>query len=299
MAPKKNDDDATALRAINVSLAQLKPSKEVTAMIERWCCCIQDLSVKATMLANQCIMDEKLTAEEASMYFENVSWWEHHMKIWTTLSGCEYADLLTRGRDALMARKPFELSYVKNMSEVINFAATQMKTMASNMMASRYMPLVKAAFRRDAIILMRKGLHMTSIQRHAFEKYCMDRFKEVAFPGMASQKSSPNSKKSDAKITAAREMAATIGPHYDQVIAKWEAAVPQYFEWCRKRASVQSEVDIFKGQLLEMDKYAKLKELNDIKSKNLTGDQKRSKDAFNKQLNKEVSAHRSTTVVYC
>ena len=293
MAPKKHGKDETALHAINVSLAQLKPIKEVTEMIERWSCCMQDLSVKATMLANQCIVDEKLTPEEASMYFQNVSWWEHHMKIWTTLSGCKYAELLTRGRDALMARKPFELLHVKNMSEVINFAATQMKTMASNMMASRYMPSVKASFRRYVILLMREGsLQMTSIERHAFEKYCTDRFKEIAFPGMASGKSSPSSKKTDAKKTAAVAKASTMGPLYDQIVAKWEAAVPQYFEWCRQRASVQGEVNIFKDDLLRMEKYEKLNELNRINSKNLTKDHKREKSDLNKELNKEVSAHR-------
>ena len=293
MAPKKRGEDETSFHAINVSLAQLKPNKEVTEMIERWCCCIQDLSVKATTLANQCIVDENLTPEEASKYFEDVSWWEHHMKIWTTLSGCRYAGVLTRGRDTLMARKPFDPLCSKNMSEVINFAAIQMKTMASNMMASRYMPSVKASFRRDVILLMREGiLHLTAIERHAFEKYCMDRFKEVAFPGMMSQKSSPSSKKSDAKTTAAIAKASTMGPHYDRVVAKWEAAVPQYFEWCRQRAAVQGEVNIFKDELLKMDEYKKLNELNLIKSKLLTEEQKREKGAFNKQLNKEVSAHR-------
>jgi hypothetical protein len=293
MAPKKHGKDATALRAINVSLAQLKPSKEVTEMIERWCCCIQDLSVKATMLANQCIVDDKLTPGEASMYFGNVSWWEHHMKIWTTLSGCEYAELLTRGRDALMARKSFELLCVKNMTEVINFAATQMKTMASNMLASRYMPTVKSSFRRDIILLMRQGLlHMTSVERHAFEKYCMDRFKEVAFPGMASKTSSPSSADGNAKKTAAIEKASTMRPHYERVIAKWKAAVPQYFEWCQQRALIQGHVDKFKDDLLTTGKYDKLKELKLIKSKDLTEEQKREKGVLNKELNKEVSIHR-------
>jgi len=296
MAPKKLGKDDTSLYAINVSLAQLKPNKAVTEMIERWCCCIQDLSVKATLLANQCIMDENLTSEEASMYFENVTWWEHHMKIWTTLSGCQYAELLTRGRDILLARKSFDPLCPKNMSQVINFAAVQMKTMASNMMASRYMPSVKAAFRRHIIILMREGtIQMTSIERHAFEKYCMDRFKEVAFPGMLSQRSTPSKKKSeaseDAKITAAAAKASVMGPYYVQVVSKWEAAVPRYFAWCRQRASVQEAVDTFKNELLMTDKYQTLNELNLIKAK-LTESQKSDKDAFNKQLNGEVSAHR-------
>jgi hypothetical protein len=49
-----------------VSLAQLKPSKDVTEMIESWCCTIQDLSVKATVLANQCILDANLTPADAT-----------------------------------------------------------------------------------------------------------------------------------------------------------------------------------------------------------------------------------------
>ena len=104
--------------------------------------------------------------------------------------------------------------------------------------------------------------------------------------------SSPSSKKSDAKKTAAITKASTLRPHYDQVIAKWEAAVPKYFEWCQQKASVQEKVDNFKDELLGTDKYEKLIELNLIKPKNLTKDQKREKGNFNKELNKEVSAHR-------
>ena len=300
MPPKKSGADALSLYAINVSLAQLKPSKEVTEMIESWCCAIQDLSVKATILANQCIMDENLTPDDAHMYFNNVSWWEHHMKIWTNLSGCNYSELLTRGRDVLMSRKSFDPLDVTNMTQVINFAAVQMKTMASNMMASRYMPTVKAAFRRHIILLMREGaIQMTSKERHAFEKYCMDGFKCIAFPGMMSAKETPPQ---DAPLSqmprgvqakeAAGSKAVEMAPHFDLVIAKWKAAVPQYFEWCQKRAAVQEVVDSFKEQLLSTEKYANLPELMLMKAKLLSKEQKIVKDTLCKQLNGEVSAHR-------
>ena len=148
--------------------------------------------MKATVLANQCILDANLTPADADMYFNNVSWWEHHMKIWTTLSGCKYPDLLTRGRDVLLARTSFAPLVVTNMTQVITFAAVQMKTMACNMMASRYMPMVKAAFRRHIILRMREGtIQMTSTERHAFEKYCIDGFKGIAFPGMTVAKEKP------------------------------------------------------------------------------------------------------------
>jgi hypothetical protein len=54
------------------------------------------------------------------------------------------------------------------------------------------MPMVKAAFRRHIILLMRKGaIQMTSKERHAFEKNCMDGFKDIAFPGMTVAKEKP------------------------------------------------------------------------------------------------------------
>ena len=100
--------------SLKLSIAQLRPQGPVLSMIERWCGVMQELWVKATLLANQCILDPALPRESIRLYFENTTWWEHHIKIWSTLPAtAKYDEVLKRGKgimDSITPSTPLDVT---------------------------------------------------------------------------------------------------------------------------------------------------------------------------------------------
>ena len=270
--------------SLKLSIAQLRPQGPVLSMIERWCGVMQELWVKATLLANQCILDPALPRESIRLYFENTTWWEHHIKIWSTLPAtAKYDEVLKRGKGLMDSITPSTPLDVTNMSQVINFAAEQLKTMASNMLKSRFSPLLRQAFRRRIILIMRSGVELPSAHRHRLEARFVHQFKKLTIP-------SYNGK--DLQIADIGN-ADVFRADYDELVRNWQLQVPDFFQRCSELFSLHADVDEFKKKKLLLPEYAELKRLDGIAPNKLTVSQKESKKALLLKLNAEAATYRS------
>jgi hypothetical protein len=216
--------------SIQVGLASLRPSRQLSDRIEQCCRTVQELCVRATHLANHATLMPDFPKQELCMFAEDVTWWRHCLMLWTVPANRgpkpTYSPWLQRAREELNAIVPAEPLNASGMSQILTFAAKSLQEAARRMIKSRYKDLVKQAIRRKVILEMRKGtLRLSSKERGDLQRKCV-----ALFYGFQEQPETPN-------------VPVAFIESFTTLVAEWKAPFQDLFAYASRTAALDHDAE--------------------------------------------------------
>ena len=147
--------------SVQVSFASLKSRSEVNALIEKRCCIVQELCVRASHLANHTVIRSDFDPSDYHLVTTQM-WWRHCMMINTFTKNKggpkpKYNEVLLKAHEDIQSIHSQEGIDVTLMGGTITDAAEMLSQCAKRMVHGQFKKLPSKAIIRQIILAMKKG----------------------------------------------------------------------------------------------------------------------------------------------